>query len=120
MAPCNNVRIGSLILKGDWDLAVRRFGYTQEALDHTVMAYNTGSLFHGKKYRNSVIQAAGTLRFEAIRTTPAPSQFASPAAVIESRRIALPAHASTQDTMSQRIAQYPPVILSATEVAIPK
>lgn len=59
--PCVNVRDGAMLLRGDYDRAVRRFGMGPYALFAAVRAYHTGSLDYGDGYARSVWDVAASL-----------------------------------------------------------
>jgi type IV secretion system protein VirB1 len=57
--PCVNLRAGSTILGEDYNSAASHFGSGQFALRRALGAYNSGSLYAGQGYVNSILAAAG-------------------------------------------------------------
>jgi type IV secretion system protein VirB1 len=55
---CENLRVGSKILASTYQQSRARFADDRAALWHAIMAYNTGSLFAGEGYVQSVVRAA--------------------------------------------------------------
>jgi len=58
LGPCENLRIGGKILVDSYRHSTARFADERAALWHAIMAYNTGSLYAGEDYVQSVVAAA--------------------------------------------------------------
>jgi hypothetical protein len=56
--PCENLRIGGKILADSYRHSTAHFADERAALWHAIMAYNTGSLYAGEDYVQSVVAAA--------------------------------------------------------------
>lgn len=60
---CTNLQVGGEILRADWQQSIARGMTGQNALLHTLEAYNSGHLFGDLQYASRVFQAAGAPSF---------------------------------------------------------
>lgn len=61
LEPCRNIAVAGQILRENFAVARKRYGYTTTALLHAISAYHTGSLYAGERYVQKVIAAHGTV-----------------------------------------------------------